>query len=54
MKPTIVLIHGAFAESSSWNQAIDRLEREGHAVIAAANPPSTGHRLSRYTSRGGG
>jgi len=38
MKPTIVLVHGAFAESGSWNQVIDKLESEGHAVIAAANP----------------
>jgi pimeloyl-ACP methyl ester carboxylesterase len=38
MNPTIVLVHGAFAESSSWNQVIDGLASEGHAVIAAANP----------------
>jgi pimeloyl-ACP methyl ester carboxylesterase len=38
MKPTIVLIHGAFAESSSWNDVIDSLESAGQSVIAAANP----------------
>jgi pimeloyl-ACP methyl ester carboxylesterase len=38
MKPTIVLIHGAFAESSSWNGVIDPLLEAGHPVIAAANP----------------
>ena len=38
MKPTIVLVHGAFAESSSWNDVIDVLLREGHPVVAAANP----------------
>jgi pimeloyl-ACP methyl ester carboxylesterase len=38
MKPTIVLVHGAFAESASWNEVIDSLESEGHPVIAAANP----------------
>jgi pimeloyl-ACP methyl ester carboxylesterase len=38
MKPTIVLIHGAFAESSSWDHVIDLLESAGHTVIAAANP----------------
>jgi pimeloyl-ACP methyl ester carboxylesterase len=38
MKPTIVLVHGAFAESASWNAAIDRLTGAGHPVIAAANP----------------
>src|SRR5918998_5953307 len=38
MKPTIVLVHGAFAESSSWDGVIDPLVDAGHAVIAAANP----------------
>jgi pimeloyl-ACP methyl ester carboxylesterase len=38
MKPTIVLVHGAFAESSSWDGVIDPLLDAGHAVIAAANP----------------
>jgi pimeloyl-ACP methyl ester carboxylesterase len=38
MPCTIVLIHGAFAESSSWNGVIDPLVAEGHHVIAAANP----------------
>jgi pimeloyl-ACP methyl ester carboxylesterase len=38
MKPTIVLVHGAFAESASWNDVIDSLESAGHSVIAAPNP----------------
>jgi pimeloyl-ACP methyl ester carboxylesterase len=38
MKPTIVLVHGAFAESAGWNSVIDSLESSGHPVIAAANP----------------
>ena len=38
MKPTIVLVHGAFAESSSWNDVIDTLLSNGHPVVAAANP----------------
>ena len=38
MKPTIVLVHGAFAESSSWDRVIDPLRDAGHPVIAAANP----------------
>jgi pimeloyl-ACP methyl ester carboxylesterase len=37
-KPTIVLVHGAFAESSSWNGVVAKLERDGYHVIAAANP----------------
>ena len=38
MPPTIVLVHGAFAESASWDRVIDPLVAEGHRVIAAANP----------------
>jgi len=37
-KPTIVLVHGAFAESDSWNGVISILTRDGYPVIAAANP----------------
>ncbi len=36
-KPTIVLVHGAFAESSSFNGVIDRLLADGFPVVAAAN-----------------
>ncbi|QNO37614.1 alpha/beta hydrolase [Protaetiibacter sp. SSC-01] len=35
---TIVLVHGAFAESASWNGVIPRLQQAGHRVIAVANP----------------
>jgi pimeloyl-ACP methyl ester carboxylesterase len=38
MPPTIVLVHGAFAESASWDRVIRHLEDAGHDVIAAANP----------------
>jgi pimeloyl-ACP methyl ester carboxylesterase len=38
MKPTIVLVHGAFAESSSWDRVMDPLLDAGHPVIAVANP----------------
>ncbi|MFF7890105.1 alpha/beta fold hydrolase [Streptomyces sp. NPDC020794] len=37
-KPTIVLVHGAFADGSSWNGVIERLERRGYTVMAPANP----------------
>lgn len=37
-KPTIVLVHGAFAGSSSWNAVITDLTADGYTVIAAANP----------------
>ncbi|WP_250032729.1 alpha/beta fold hydrolase [Paractinoplanes maris] len=38
MKPTIVLVHGAFAESASWGGVIQRLLDDGHPVVAAPNP----------------
>jgi pimeloyl-ACP methyl ester carboxylesterase len=38
MKPTVILVHGAFAESASWDRVIDPLHAAGHPVIAAANP----------------
>jgi pimeloyl-ACP methyl ester carboxylesterase len=37
-KPTIVLVHGAFADSSSWNGVIAELHRDGFTVMAPANP----------------
>jgi pimeloyl-ACP methyl ester carboxylesterase len=36
--PTVVLVHGAFADSSSWNGVIERLQAKGVQVTAAANP----------------
>ena len=36
--PTVVLVHGAFAESASWNGVIDRLREQGVEAVAAANP----------------
>ena len=38
MSHTIVLVHGAFAESASWDRVIPFLRDAGHDVIAAANP----------------
>ena len=37
MPPTIVLVHGAFADSGSWDPVIDLLTAD-HRVIAAGNP----------------
>jgi len=36
--PTVVLVHGAFADSSSWNGVIQRLQAQGVPVTAAVNP----------------
>ena len=37
-KPTIVLVHGAFADASSWERVIPILQRDGYGVIAVQNP----------------
>lgn len=37
-RPTVVLVHGAFAESASWNGVVERLQDDGLTVVAAANP----------------
>lgn len=37
-KPTIVIVHGAFADASSWNEVIGRLQQQEYTVIAPPNP----------------
>lgn len=37
-KPTIVLVHGAFADGSSWNKVIPILQKKGYKTIAVQNP----------------
>ncbi|WP_067537004.1 alpha/beta hydrolase [Nocardia crassostreae] len=37
-KPTVVLVHGAFADASGWEAVAERLHRRGFPVIAAPNP----------------
>ena len=37
-KPTIVLVHGAFADGSSWSKVIPILQKDGYTVIAVQNP----------------
>ncbi len=37
-RPTIALVHGAFAESASWNGVISALQERGYGTIAIANP----------------
>ena len=34
-RPTVVLVHGAFADSSSWNGVIAALQHDGYPVVAA-------------------
>lgn len=35
---TIVLVHGAFADGSSWNKVIPTLQQRGYTVVAVQNP----------------
>ncbi len=37
-KPTIVLVHGAFADASGWRHVIPLLEHDGYTVTAVQNP----------------
>ncbi|MEU6657196.1 alpha/beta hydrolase [Streptomyces sp. NPDC046900] len=37
-KPTVVLVHGAWADSSSWSSVMERLRADGYPVRAIANP----------------
>ena len=37
-KPTIVLVHGAWADSGSWNAVTGILQRDGYTVYAPPNP----------------
>jgi len=47
-KPTVVLVHGAFADSSSWNGVVADLLRDGYPVVAAANPLRGLHSDAQY------
>jgi pimeloyl-ACP methyl ester carboxylesterase len=38
VKPTVVLVHGAFADSSGWNDVTGRLLEDGYPVLAFSNP----------------
>jgi pimeloyl-ACP methyl ester carboxylesterase len=37
-RPMIVLVHGAFADSSSWDAVTNQLLKDGYRVVATANP----------------
>lgn len=43
LAPTLVLVHGAFADASSWHPVIERLLADGHRVAA---PPVAGRSLA--------
>lgn len=37
-KPTIVLVHGAYADGSSWSKVIPMLQAKGYTVVSVQNP----------------
>ncbi|MFE6552892.1 alpha/beta fold hydrolase [Streptomyces sp. NPDC057746] len=37
-KPTVVLVHGAWADSAGWSGVVKRLQADGYPVTAPANP----------------
>jgi pimeloyl-ACP methyl ester carboxylesterase len=37
-KPTVVLVHGAWADGSSWDRVVARLQRDGYTVDVPSNP----------------
>ena len=37
-KPTVILVHGAFADASGWSDEIRHLHNDGYTVLAPANP----------------
>ena len=38
LKPTIVLVHGAWADGSSWSAGTSQLQSAGYTVDVEANP----------------
>jgi hypothetical protein len=45
-KPTILLVHGAWADSSSWNGVVDLLLKDGYTRSGRELHPATGHRAA--------
>ena len=43
-KPTVVLVHGAFADASGWNDVTEKLQKRGYTVVS---PPPTRCAASR-------
>ncbi|MFG3092841.1 alpha/beta fold hydrolase [Streptomyces antibioticus] len=37
-KPTVVLVHGAWADASGWDEVSESLRAQGYPVVATANP----------------
>jgi hypothetical protein len=50
-KPTVVLVHGAFADVSSWAGVTRGLQKDGFPVIAALIPHQPGSRWLTHSER---
>jgi dienelactone hydrolase len=54
-RPTVVLVHGGFADASSWNDVVERLQAEGVQVTAPrihyAASPSTPPTSPAFSTR---
>ena len=50
-QPTVVLVHGAFADASSWNGVIERLQAKGLQVDGAREPAARSHGRLRLPQR---
>jgi pimeloyl-ACP methyl ester carboxylesterase len=50
-QPTVVLVHGAFADSASWNGVIPRLQAHGLRVVSVANPLRSLHGDADYLGK---
>lgn len=45
-KPTVVLVHGAWADPSGWSGVAERLQNEGYPVVTTpgpTRPPAAGY-----------
>ena len=49
-KPTIVLVHGAWADSSGWNASVEQLQKKGYTALAVATPLRSLHGDAAYLS----
>lgn len=56
--PNIVLVHGAWADGSSWSAVIERLQCDGYTITAPqfplTSPPDNVARLRRVLVRQSG
>ena len=46
-RPTIVLVHGSFADASGFNEVIRQLQASGYATLAPSNPAHARRRWAR-------